>query len=128
MGKVSKGPCHIRFLGIFSMCHIQSNPTCVCQLSLKIPEICFIQCFQLFGCRDMWQEHFGLFQSQQWTWTNWFWYNRFTHSLLFNRLLCRQETSLKYQLSPIKSLFVFTDHLAKYDKKFHVSDVLTALL
>ena len=58
----------------------------------------------VFGCEDT--NKSSLLQDNlyhyklQWTWTNSYRYNSFTNWFSFNRLLCRQETSRKYQPSP----------------------------
>ena len=60
--------------------------------------------------RALWLQD-TLFHSKQWTRTNWFKYNRFTwfpNWFSLHRLLCRQETSLKYQLSQV---FTWAAHL-----------------
>ena len=73
---------------------------------------------EIFGCKILY-----FTSSKQWTWANWFWYNKFTwfkNWFSFHWLLCRLETGLKYQLPPNSLLKLnLTTICPFYSIRFH---------
>ena len=76
----------------------------VSQLIMSFDAFCLVVMMRTSDKSSLVERYYISLQAVNMNLLSWFWYNRFTwftNWFSFHRLLCRQETSLKYQLSPL---------------------------